>query len=278
MVASKIRKKIKSNRYTRRMVRRTRRNMKGGGKKRVALLFWGRISSYEHSLEYIKSIYNNPDFTCVVFCSLNMSKKNKYVNGFCKEFDIKDEQINIEPTRVPESYGKNPKNKELCHGGERIASIRDGICYNTYSLFYHQNKAFNLMEAYSDNHSMNFDIVVVFRADMNAENEPNVFPITRRIEANTVYIPKKSYGMNDIGDNGRAIKHASNYYDNGITTLAAYGDFESMKKYCSLVEKNIDVFDNPEIMLLDHLKDMELDIRRFTHDIRLNPERFDNYD
>jgi hypothetical protein len=252
--------------------------MKGGGKKRVALLFWGRISSYEHSLEYIKSIYNNPDFTCVVFCSLNMSKKNKYVNGFCKEFDIKDEQINIEPTRVPESYGKNPKNKELCHGGERIASIRDGICYNTYSLFYHQNKAFNLMEAYSDNHSMNFDIVVVFRADMNAENEPNVFPITRRIEANTVYIPKKSYGMNDIGDNGRAIKHASNYYDNGITTLAAYGDFESMKKYCSLVEKNIDVFDNPEIMLLDHLKDMELDIRRFTHDIRLNPERFDNYD
>ena len=278
MVGNKIRKKIKSNRYTRRMVRRTRRNMKGGGKKNVALLFSGRILSYEHSLEYIKSIYDNPDFTCAVFCSLNMSKKNKYVNDFCKKFHIKDEQINIESTLVPDSYGNNPKNKELCHGGESLGSITGGICYTTYSSFYHQNRAFKLMEKYSGKHKMNFDIVVIFRADMNAENEPNVFPIMRSIQANTVYIPKKSDGMDDIGDNGRAIKHASNYYDNGITTLAAYGDFESMKKYCSLVEKNIDVFDNPEIMLLDHLKDMELDIRRFTHDIRLNPERFDNYD
>lgn len=263
----------KTRKHRNRNRRKSRYRKRGGGAdtKKLAILFYGRISSYEHSLEYINSVYKNPRFTSVVFCSLNLKNKSEYITNFCKEFSITDEQINIEPTPYPESYDKDPHNKVFC--------ATDTNCVNTYSTYYHQNKAFKLMEKYQKHHNMVFDIVLMFRADTNARDAPNVFPIGDTIAPNTVYIPKP-IGAAEIGPGGVTreefeVHRGSNCYSDGLTTLAAYGNMEAMKKYASLVEHIKTELNHPERMLFKHLQDMEVNVERFGHEITLNPERRD---
>lgn len=253
--------------------RKSRYRKRGGGThtKNLAILFYGRISSYEHSLEYINSIYKNPRFKCVVFCSLNLKNKSQYVKDFCREFKITDEQINIEPTRFPAAYKDNLHNITFC---ERPTS-----CLNTYSMYYHQNKAFRLMEKYEKHHSTAFDVVVMFRPDMNAKDAPNVFPIEDTIAPNTIYVPRP-IGATEIGPNGLTPEecekqHGSDFYSNGLTTLAAYGNSESMKKYSSLIEQGNTELDHPEVLLFEHVQNMDLKLHRFDHNIAINPERKD---
>lgn len=264
-------KRVRKRRYKPR--RRSRYRKRGGavGTKHLAILFYGRISSYEHSLEYINSIYKNPRFNCVVFCSLNLKNKSQYITDFCKEFNIADEQINIEPTEYPAAYKDNVHNKTFC---ETPTS-----CINTYSMYYHQHKAFKLMEGYEKRHSTAFDIVVMFRPDMNAKDAPNVFPIEETIAPNTIYVPRP-VGATEIGPNGLTPEeceeqHGSDFYRNGLTTLAAYGNKEAMKKYTSLIEQGNPELDHPEVLLFEHVEKMGLKLHRFDHNIVLNPERKD---
>jgi hypothetical protein len=139
-------------------------------------------------------------------------------------------------------------------------------------MFYHQNKAFKLMEEYAAKHARSFDIVLVFRADINAEPPPNRFPIVDTVKANTVYIPHSGEPFSP-GINSRAKRHVNDY--DGITTVAAYGNSDSMRKYCSLIEKKDSIINHPEVMLLTHLNSCGLNIERFTHNIKMNPERYD---
>ena len=246
-------------------------NYRGGGKKNVALILYGRVNSYEHSLEYLNSIYRNPNFNCKVFCSLNLPKTNKYIQDFCKTFEVADEQLNIESIKIPQSYVD--MNENFCGNtpvGDKAPPNKFDGCYSTYSMYYNQNRAFNLVETYMSKYNMNFDVVIVFRADMNpSNNNPKVFPVNDIIKANTVYIPRID-GERTINSS----KNTSNCYSHGITTLAAYGNFDTMKKYCSLI-KNLTMVDAPEKMLLSHLKEMKLDIERFVHEITNNPQRKD---
>jgi hypothetical protein len=255
-------------RIRRRKYRRQSRYRKRGGgadKLKVAILFYGRISSYEHSLEYINSIYKNPRFTAVVFCSLNLKNMSPYIKNFCKEFNVTDEQINIEPTQLPESYMEDPHNKTVC-----TPSYTN--CFNNYSTYYHQNKAFKLMEEYQKRHNMLFDIVIIFRADMNSKNAPNVFPIAETIAPNTIYIAKP-IGVMKLDCQEAYKNQGNNFYSNGLSTLSAYGNNEAMKKYTSLIEHKDTHQDHPEIMLFKHVNRMGLAVQRFDHDIVLNPGR-----
>lgn len=232
---------------------------KGGNKKNVALIFHGRVNSYEFSMEYLNSIFRNPKFNCKAFVSLNLEKTNDYIKEFCNIFEIGTEQLNIEATVLPQSY--IDMNKELC--GE-------GACYFSYSMFYHQNKAFDLLEQYKNKHNINFDIVIVLRADLNrSNNAPNIFLINDNIKTNTVYIPHKNDLDKPINSK---VNTSSNYYSDGITTLLAYGDFDTMKKYCSLI-KNLTSVTHAEIMLLNHIKNMNIHIERYTDELRVNPSR-----
>jgi len=202
---------------------------------------------------------------------LNLPKTNEYIQEFCKIFEVSDEQINIEPVKIPQSYVD--MNKDFCLRtpvGDKAPPTEFDPCYSTYSMYYNQNKAFDLVETYMNKHSMNFDIAIVFRADLNpANNNSKVFPVNDIIKPNTVYIPRID-GESTID----LLKVTSNWYPDGITTIAAYGNFDTMKKYCSLI-KNTKIVDAAEKMLLTHLKNMKLDIERFVHEILSNPQRKD---
>ena len=246
-------------------------NYRGGGEKNVALILCGRVNSYEHSLEYLNSIFKNPNFNCKVFCSLNLPTTNQYIQDFCKTFEVGDEQFNIERIQIPQSYVN--MNEEFCYQtpvGDKPPPAAYNGCYSTYSLYYNQNRAFNLVERYVNKYNMNFDVVILFRADINpSSNNPKVFPVNDIIKPNTVYIPRIN-SERTINSS----KNTSNCFSHGITTLAAYGNFDTMKKYCSLIN-NITMVDSAEKMLLNHLKNMKINIERFVHEMTTNPERKD---
>lgn len=259
-------KRKKSMKHKKR--RLSKRKYRGGNKKNIALIFYGRITSYEHSLEYLDSIFKHPNFNCKVFLSLNASKTSPYVEDFRKRFQITEEQFNVEKTLVPQSYIDLRNKGKPCPHTEGLVNNptppketmnhSDG-CYAAYSLLYHQNRAFNLVKKYSDKHAIHFDIVVVFRADLKSpSNQP--FPINS-IEENTLYVPEGTMCVKD-------------HYSDGITTLAAYGDYKTMEKYCNVVN-NLVIGSDIERMLLSSLKSMNIRIIRFPHEIVLNPERRD---
>jgi len=240
--------------------RRQTRRYRGGNKKNLAIILYGRINSYEYSIDYFNSLYKNPNFNCKIFCSLNLKKKTPYIEKLCELFDIGDEQINIEPTIVPKKF--TDLNADACN----TFTIP---CYSIYSSHYHQNKAFKLIEAYSKNHNIKYDIVIVFRIDTHPSNdESKIFPIENNIEPNTVYIPR----INNKNTSINETKNISDCYNNGISTFHTYGDFDTMKKYCNLIN-NITRIDPPEIVVLDYLKKNNINIKRFVHEITKNPQR-----
>jgi hypothetical protein len=255
-----------------RIKRRKSNSLQGGdGKKKLGIIISGRIISYEHSMDYLSSIFNNPNYECIMFCSLNIKSTNSYIDKFCNAFGIGDDQLNIEQTQVPQSFVdmNTEKCKDTPIGNSPPPTKFDG-CYSSYSMFYHQNKAFNLLEQFKNKNTYNFDTVLVFRADINPSDRAirPIFPILTDIDSNTVYIPR----INNQNTSIDQTKNSSNCYVNGISTISAYGDFDTMKKYCSLIE-NIQAVDHVEIMLLQHLINMNLNIVRFIHETTNNPER-----
>ena len=162
---------------------------------RVAILFSGRIKGYEHVLENLKTIQNtyNPQ----IFCSLNELELTNDIKRFCEILSIPPDHVNIEQTQLPTwSDTCNLMNPTL----------------NVYSMFYHQNKAFGMIENYMKTTSTVFDCILYYRADMNPKERLNlVLP-----EKNSIYIPNdRGYG--------------------GLNDRMAYGDYESMKIYCNLI-------------------------------------------
>ena len=188
---------------------------------KVAMIFSGRIKGYQHVIHKLLEIKNA--YEPVIFCSLNDRDFTEDIDGFCEALNIPKTKayINIEQTILPEwadkCYMMNPT-------------------LNVYSMFYHENKAFSMIEEYM-NTNEKFDCVLLYRADMDSSDvlELNI------PEKNTIYLPKSmSYG--------------------GFNDRMAYGDVYSMKIYCNLIK----VFENlcndkggpvnPETMLKRYLK------------------------
>ena len=189
---------------------------------KVAMIFSGRVKGYQHVIHKLLEIKNKYD--PVIFCSLNDNEFTEDIDNFCNALKIPKtkDHINIEQTVLPEWTDKcNIMNPTL----------------NVYSMFYHENKAYSMIEKYMDNNEQ-FDCVLLYRADMDSSDilELNV------PEKNTIYLPKSmSYG--------------------GFNDRMAYGDVYSMKIYCNLIK----VFENlcndrggdpvnPETMLKKYLK------------------------
>ena len=201
--------------------------------KSVAMFFVGRIKHYtdvEANLMKIKAKYN-PTF----FCSLNKKVKSDYIKTFCDKFGIQDSQINLETTVIPDWVKTLPKEGETSYD-------------NTYSMFYHMNKAFQLIEAYQTKNKMKFDCVLLYRADMGSSD---VLQLELPLE-NTIYIP---------------LDHDYR----GLNDQLAYGSFNTMKKTCECV-KNIQkickeqgVLYNPEAIYKKHIMNEGLNISRFKY-------------
>ena len=161
----------------------------------VAIIFSGRIKGFQNVLPKLKKIKET--YNPVIFCSLNEVEMTQDIKLFCTKLRVPEDQVNIEQTVIPDWASKcNLMNPTL----------------NVYSMYYHQNKAFGMVEDYMKKNNMMFDCVLYYRADMNSTDELKLIVP----EKNTIYLPNdRGYG--------------------GYNDRMAYGDYDSMKIYCSVI-------------------------------------------
>ncbi|NDB85340.1 MAG: hypothetical protein EB127_21955 [Alphaproteobacteria bacterium] len=163
---------------------------------RIAMIFSGRIKGYGHVLHKLQTIVNT--YNPVIFCSLNETVYTDEIARFCNDLNIPKSQVNIEQTVLPTWSNKCNLINPVLH---------------VYSMFYHQNKAFKLIEEYQKSNFMTFDSILYYRADMNSTDTLTLAMPSK----NTVYLPNdRGYG--------------------GYNDRMAYGDYDSMKIYCRLVD------------------------------------------
>jgi hypothetical protein len=208
--------------------------------KKIAIFFSGRIKGYEQTFSHLKSIIDK--YNPVFFTSLNQNSEDEYTKTFCEKFNIKNDQINYEKTILPDSL----KDVNSC-----------SHVLNTYSMFYHNYKAFCLIEKYQRSHNIHFDVIVKYRAEIHSSDILKF----NETENNKLYIPN---GL-DYG---------------GINDQIAYGDLDVMKKYCELgngnvekihLEKNIRY--HPETLLFHHIKSYNISIARPSFSYNLDGSR-----
>lgn len=215
---------------------RRKRKLKGGSPKHVAIMFSGRIKNYEHNKAIIKAIQDK--YKATVFCSINKKIKSDYIKQFCTDFDIKDEQINLEPTITPDWVKELSSTPETSHS-------------NFYSNMYHKYKAFELIEKYQAKHKIHFDCVIFTRVEIDSSLSPTLD--IKEVKPNTLYVPEPIYDYSGLNDQ------------------MAYGDFNTMKLYCNMVNEvkkmchEQKVLFHPETMLLKHVQNIGVHLERFSH-------------
>ena len=222
----------------------------------VAIFFSGRITAYEHitSLDALYKRYN-----CTLFCSLNKTGTNSYLNTFFKKYNMGQDQINFEKLSYPDW---------LFYIKKHPWSVYENI----YSCLYHNKQAFNLIEEYTNTHRVNFDVVIYYRSDIHTSNKLSL----KRPSKLSVYIPEGYNGGHPQGfleDIGMTDK------EYGICSTMAYGSFYSMKVYCGIFDRLFDICINHntdihhERLIKRGLELNGIKIHLFKYDYDLHPNR-----
>ena len=217
---------------------------------RVAILYCGRIKGYTNVEQVLLNLQRK--YNATVFCSLNKKTKSDYIKTFCEKFGISDERLNLEPT----------KTQEHIYAGITLCDLNMTLFdkERTYSQYFHKYRCFRLLEAYQQKYGIKFNCVILFRADVNSQEEF----VIKRPEEETLYIPegKDYYGLND---------------------QIAYGNYESMKKYCDGVNSVKTVCDQlgllnfpysiNENIMKRHVENTRCRIQRFPYSYELHPSK-----
>ena len=167
---------------------------------------------------------------CSVLFSGRTDKAVSQYETFSKLFGDADYYISCCPNTAKniDATVEVYKPKGLCTDSIPFSS-------NVECMFFNRTRAFNMIKEPTD-------IIVSTRFDVCIA-EPIIFPEV--LEDNTVYIPQ---GEDHCG---------------GINDRLAYGNYESMKKYCStVVEEN----NHPESALRIYIEKVGLHVVRFEND------------
>lgn len=235
----------------------TRKNSK---KLRVALFFSGRITAYEH-VAVLDDLYKR--YICTSFCSLNKTGTNPYLDTFFKKYNMGPSQIRFEKTAFPhwlQSIEKHPWTKPT----------------NVYSSLYHNKKAFELIEPYMKGNNVNFDVVMLFRTDIDSK-KPLIFvkPV-----AKTVYIPEGFNGGHPEGFLEHVKMTAEDY---GVNATLAYGTYKSMRVYATIVDRIQEMYNNHKVviqherLIKNGLELYGIHIKLFKYHYILHPRRHNSH-
>jgi FkbM family methyltransferase len=205
-------------------------------KKRIAVFLSGRISGHRNDINLKNILKIKEKYNPIFFISLNKSADDsEYTNMVRKILNVDDNRFQSFYTEIPSeiyTFIKAPETNAA----------------NTYSQFKHNNECIKMIDKYQKENKIIFDTVVKYRMD--------IYPITENIinlnllEENTCFIPE--------GNDHRI----------GINDQIGYGNFNTMLKYCNLIE-NINklcisgVLFHPETLLLSHLHEEKINIKRF---------------
>lgn len=204
--------------------------------KRIAVFLSGRISGYKNDINLKNILKIKEKYSPIFFISLNKEVDDpEYTSMLRKILNVDDNRFQSFYTEIPSEIYTFTKAQET-------------NAANTYSQFKHNNECIKMIDKYQKENKIIFDTVVKYRMDIYpiAENIINL----NLLEENTCFMP----GGND--------------YRIGINDQVGYGNFGTMLKYCNLIE-NINklcmsgVLFHPETLLLSHLQEEKINIKRF---------------
>lgn len=213
---------------------------------KIGLLFAGRIKTFEECYDSLKFniLEQLKEHEIDSFLSHNIINKNDDIKKFINLYNVK-------------LYEETDMNDTSYYEKKIILNNNNGARWTSILMYYNIYNAFNLMEKYSIENNIKYDIIIYLRADMIFKT-PLI--INRIIEENTVYIPN----INDWA---------------GINDQFAYGNFETMKKYCSLYLNVEDYYNktnikfHTETYVKIHINEQNLNLVRFDLNYDLHPKR-----
>lgn len=210
---------------------------------RAAVLFTGRVKTWEEQLTYLQSmkvsIEASTGLPVDFFCSAGCYKES--FDGFVAALDVKaSEYTTYEIDPVILTYPVlGPGTKH----------------YNYTSMLFHMKNAHRIMEEYATANGIEYKVVVRWRADLICHTP---FKIAWPIPLNTIFVPQ-------CDDNG------------GINDRCAYGEGVAMKKYTHLYdyihEFAKDLPMHAETYLLRHIRTQGLQTQRYELSTRLHDGR-----
>lgn len=209
-------------------------------KKYIAIFLPGRITSSQFRSVSDNLLQFTKHYNVVFFVSVNKSANDDHYNKkLFDKLDVNSGNVNIEVTKEP---------VELRNYSKKLESSYE----NCYSMFYHNKRCYDLLDAYQKSSGIQFHAVVKYRGDISS---PELMHIIDNPLDDTVYIPEGA----DWG---------------GVNDQVAYGTPESMRKYCNCVNKILEycangVIFHPETLLQHHLIQSHLRVQRFSYIYKL---------
>ena len=248
-----MRKRKNLTRKRRTRSRKSVKRLKGGKSPlRLAILFVGRIKAYDQpdikeNLRKIKEKYNP-----TVFCSLNKTNKTDYIKGFCEFMGITDDRIHLEKTPPYPDYMNHVNMADTLHGKWGDGDAKQ----SAYSNFYHMQKAWNLLEKYTNN----FDIILYYRADIETKEDLSlVFPV----KDSTAYVPQNNPECDYMG----------------LCMAFLYGNPNTMRHFFNMIDsiedmcKTQGVIYHAETLFKKHLENKQIAVERFPYIFTYTPSR-----
>lgn len=211
---------------------------------RIAMLFSGRVKSYEDS-GWLKDLIAARQIDC--YASLNCDYDD-YQQRFLEWFRVKRHRF--EHFVLPPQYDAMHSHK-----------APETPLYNACAMFYHRQCAYGLLLDAAP--ARPYDLIVSMRADILTE---------RTLDFEHI-IDSSLAGPRDI-----FIPASADY--GGLNDQLAFGNYPVMTVYCNLYaslphyHQHDGVRFHPETMLAHHLKVNSCIVRRFDFPYQLNPNRF----
>ena len=205
---------------------------------KIAILVNGRIRGFDKCYE---SIFKNviKDHDVDIFLGHNSKNKDDDLVLFQKIYSEKAKHIEIIDSDIDIDHYE----KKYPHNCSKVLNGHNMI-YQYYCLY----EAFQIMEKYSKDNDVNYDVVIYLRVDFNFIT-PIPEDLLKECKANTVYVP--------------------NFNDHtGLTDCFALGNFATMKKYCSSMSYLEQYYKagcpfHPESLCLYNVEFHKLDVIRF---------------
>lgn len=202
-------------------------------RKNIAVLLPGRITLGAIDNAVLAGL--EEDGSVVYFCSLNSAiEKPQNTSKIVEHLKTHSEVcVNIEAT---------PDHSHL----EGFKKRPETVVANCHSMYFHTKRCFEMMESYSREHGVVFDVVIKFRTEVTSKEK---LVLQGGMREDEVYIP-------DVFDYG------------GINDQIAYGSVSAMYKYTRCIDYIVEYCKgglcfHPESILMHHLRNMNLTITRF---------------
>jgi len=201
-------------------------------------------------LKLVKDFYNSLNINVYFFASLSKDCDipiitHEFINVMKMSNDLgeTEDHINIEEVICPSIIYSFVKRPETSYE-------------NTYKMFYHYYKCFQLIEKYSKKHNVKFDVLIKWRTDISVE--------TNCIQS---FMEKTIEHFKQIKDNKNLYVPSHDLFW-GISDQLAYGNYHCMNQYCNIIGNLINLCNggivyHPETLLGAHCSKLGLIIDTF---------------